>query len=130
MGVFDQIGDLLGNTEGKEGLNVISVLFEQEGGLNGLLEKFRSAGLAETIQSWVRIGENAPISPEQIQAALGKKEIQGVAEKLGVDASAVTRNLANILPQAVDKLTPAGELGESSDFLQQGLNFLKGKLFG
>lgn len=129
MGLFDQIGDLLGNKEGQQGLSAISALFEQEGGLDGLLDKFRAAGLSDIIQSWVGIGENAPISPEQIQSALGREEIQSVAEKLGVDVSAVTKNLANILPQAVDKLTPAGELGASSDFLQQGLNFLKGKLF-
>jgi uncharacterized protein YidB (DUF937 family) len=129
MGLFDQIGDLLGNNEGKEGLSIISTLFEQEGGLDGVLEKFRSAGLAETIQSWIKIGENVPISSEQIQFALGRKKIQGVAEKLGVDVSTVIKNLTIILPQAVDKLTPAGELDESSKFLQQGLHFLKGKLF-
>jgi uncharacterized protein YidB (DUF937 family) len=37
--------------------------------------------------------------------------------------------LADMLPNVIDKLTPDGQLPEG-DLMAQGLNLLKGKLFG
>jgi uncharacterized protein YidB (DUF937 family) len=35
-----------------------------------------------------------------------------------------------LLPQVVDKLTPSGQMPQSDDPMAQGLELLKGKLFG
>lgn len=129
MGVFDHIGDLLDTQEGQQGLSAVSALFEEEGGLNGLVEKLSSAGYSTTIQSWISKDENLAITPDQIRSVLGLHKIEGLADKVGVDPSTMSKSLAKILPATIDKLTPSGKLDASSQFLQQNLRFLKGKFF-
>lgn len=129
MSLLDQIGNLLHKENVTGGLDIISALLEQENGVSGLIEKFQASDLAETVESWIGTGENLPISSEQIQTVLGDERIQALAEKLGINTSTVAGTLASLLPQAIDKLTPNGEVSETGDLLQQGLAFLKGKLF-
>jgi uncharacterized protein YidB (DUF937 family) len=50
--------------------------------------------------------------------------IPQVAEKSGISISEVSGNLANLLPEVIDKLTPNGKLPEG-DHLSQGLEMLK-----
>jgi hypothetical protein len=38
--------------------------------------------------------------------------------------------LAQYLPQVVDQLSPNGSLPEGNDLMAQGMDLLKGKLFG
>jgi len=45
-----------------------------------------------------------------------------------MDNNALTSQLSNLLPQAVDKLTPDGKIPQG-DILSQGMNLL-GRLFG
>jgi uncharacterized protein YidB (DUF937 family) len=41
-----------------------------DGGLGGLLEKRRTAGHGEIVKSWLGPGQNQPIEPGQLGAAL------------------------------------------------------------
>jgi len=76
------------------------------------------------MSSWISTGENQPVSGDQIQHALGSDLIQQIAQKLGGSKSEVSGNLANLLPDIIDKLTPTGKLPEG-DQLSQGLEMLK-----
>jgi uncharacterized protein YidB (DUF937 family) len=53
-------------------------------------------------------GENQPISPAQVHQALGSDTIQQLAAKLGVPPHEMAAKLADLLPKAIDKLTPDG----------------------
>ena len=53
----------------------------QSGGLNGLLDKFKASGLGDQAASWVGKGENAAVSGDQIQNALGGDFISQIASK-------------------------------------------------
>jgi uncharacterized protein YidB (DUF937 family) len=99
----------------------------QTGGLSGLIDMFNNSGLGDAISSWISIGENQPVSGEQIEQALGSDTIQEIAQRLGVSGADASGGIAALLPQIIDKLTPDGTVPES-DILAQGLDLLKNKL--
>ena len=99
------------------------------GGLLGLVNTLRQLGLNDVVSSWISTGENKPISPEQVQNALGEGQINQMAQNMGVSHQEVSTGLAGLLPQLIDKLTPDGKLPESS-VLDQGLELLKKRFLG
>ena len=94
------------------------------GGLLGLVNTLRQLGLDDVVSSWISTGENKPISPEQVQNALGEGQINQMAQNMGVSHQEVSTGLAGLLPQLIDKLTPDGKLPEGS-VLDQRLELLK-----
>jgi len=125
MSLFDQLGSLLGgDNAGLSG--AVAELVQQQGGLPGLLEKFSNGGMSELVSSWVGSGGNLPVSAEQIQQVLGNEQVTALAEKFGLDPQQLSQGLADYLPQAVDKLTPDGQLPQGSELLTQGLGLLQG----
>lgn len=69
-------------------------------------------------------GKNLPITPAQIQQGLGSNTISQLASKVGITPEAVTSQLAQILPQVVDKLTSNGKINQG-DIVSQGMGLLK-----
>jgi uncharacterized protein YidB (DUF937 family) len=97
------------------------------GGLAGVLERFNQAGLADQVKSWIGTGANLPISAEDIQRVLGSGRLQEIAAKAGISHEQVSAELAKVLPQVVDQLTPNGRLADNA-IVQQGLSILRSKL--
>lgn len=127
------LGGLLGGGKGG-GADMLGALLSALGGqgsqggqgggsLGGLLDILARSGLAEQKDSWVGTGANQSVTGAQIQQALPDETLQQVAEKTGVSPDKAADELAQVLPQAVDKLTPAGEVPASLDELikQQSL---------
>lgn len=137
MGLFDHIageaiGKLTGQGSGQSSLldGVMDMLNNnQAGGIGGLVQSFKDKGLGDIVSSWIGTGSNLPISPEQIQQALGAEQVQQLAGKAGISPETASANLAEMLPNVIDKLTPNGQL-PSGDLLNQGLSLLKSKLLG
>ena len=131
MSIFDTFTTALGGsgtTAGKfASLALDLIQGGSHGGLEGLLERFRQHGLHEQVGSWVGTGRNLPISAEDIQRVLGSAQVSDLARRAGVDAGAASQELAAILPQIVDKLTPTGQLPQG-DVLEQAFSVLKGKI--
>ncbi|MBA3695593.1 MAG: DUF937 domain-containing protein [Methylotenera sp.] len=129
MGFFDSVaGAVLGKLGGQEG-NMAQVaidLFNQNGGVEGILEKFRENGLAQQAASWVGSGENLSVTPEQVARVLGEGEIAQMAAKFGLTPEFISNKIAEHLPAIVDKLTPNGEVGGGSgNLLNTVLSMLK-----
>ncbi len=80
------------------------------GGLGGLLDKLQKGGLGDTANSWVGTGQNKPVSPGQLGSALGPDIIKTLAQRSGMSEEEITKQLSQILPGVVDKLTPQGRL--------------------
>jgi uncharacterized protein YidB (DUF937 family) len=80
------------------------------GGLGGLLDKLQKGGLGDVANSWVGSEQNQPVSPKQLNPALGSDIIKALAQRSGLSEEEVTKQLSQILPGVVDKLTPAGRL--------------------
>ena len=129
MGLFDSLASsMLGKLGGEKGAiaQVAVDLFNQNGGLPGVLEKFKAAGFADEAASWVGKGANLQISAEQISQVLGGATIQTAANKLGIDANEISAKIAEYLPQVIDRMTPNGEVGkDSGNLLATLLGMLK-----
>lgn len=82
----------------------------QFGGLSGLAHQFQQAGLGPQMNSWISTGQNLPISPEQLMQVFGQQPLQQMASTSGMDLGQLSGGLADLLPQMVDRLTPAGEV--------------------
>jgi uncharacterized protein YidB (DUF937 family) len=129
MGLFDSLArSMLGKLGGEKGAiaQVAVDLFNQNGGLPGVLEKFKAAGFADEVASWVGKGTNLQISAEQVTQVLGSATIQSAANKLGINASEISAKIAEYLPQVIDRMTPNGEVGkDSGNLLATLLGMLK-----
>ncbi len=84
-------------------------------GLGGLLGTLEKGGLGNVINSWISPGPNQPVSPNQLGSALGPDIIKMLAQKSGLPEDELTRQLSQVLPNVVDKLTPAGRLPTLSE---------------
>jgi uncharacterized protein YidB (DUF937 family) len=105
MGLLD---GLVEGVVGAELLSVVKGYVDNHGGLQGVVSQFEQHGLGETVQSWIGTGRNLPISGEQVQKVLGGEGLKHFAEKLGVPLEQVSAKLAQVLPHAVDTMTPGG----------------------
>jgi uncharacterized protein YidB (DUF937 family) len=107
VGMFD---GLLGGIVGAGMVSVVNNILEQHGGVQGVVNQFERNGLGSTVRSWVGTGPNQVVSPEEVHRALGPDLLQQLAEKSGLSVQELTQKLAQVLPQAVDKMTPDGTL--------------------
>jgi uncharacterized protein YidB (DUF937 family) len=105
MGLLDGV---LGGIVGAELTHVVGGLIQKHGGLPGLVNQFQQKGLGGVVQSWVGTGANQPISVEQLHNVLGVDTIAQMASKMGVNPEELSKKLAELLPQTVDKMTPGG----------------------
>lgn len=101
-------------------------LFNDHGGLQGILDKFTESGMAEEVTSWVGTGENMPLTAMQVQKAIGKPALNEIAQEFDLPAKETAEKLARYLPMVVDRLTPNGKVPRTqSGLLLQALTLLK-----
>jgi uncharacterized protein YidB (DUF937 family) len=105
MGLLD---GLLGGVVGAGMVSVVNNIVEKHGGLQGVLSEFERNGLGATVQSWVGTGPNQPISPDEVHKVLGPDLLRQLSERSGLSVQELAQRLSQVLPQAVDKLTPNG----------------------
>src|SRR5580765_5288212 len=105
MGLFD---GLLGGLVGGEMAIVINNLIERHGGVQGIVNQLQQQGLGATVKSWVGTGVNEPITADQLNQAFSHGAIAELASKAGLNPQELAQKLAQVLPQAIDKLTPGG----------------------
>ncbi|MEU0786047.1 YidB family protein [Streptomyces sp. NPDC006173] len=112
-------GHQSGSSNGGAG-NILGALLGALGGsgsgsgggspLGGLMDMLTKSGLVDQAQSWVGNGENQAVSGQQIAEALPDETLQKVAEQNGVSPQQAADQIAQSLPQAVDRLTPSGRI--------------------
>ena len=88
------------------------------GGLGGLLNKLQQGGLGNATNSWVGSGQNRPVAPGQLGSALGPNIIKTLAQQTGLSEDELTKQLSQVLPGVVDKLTPNGRLPTIAELSQ------------
>lgn len=102
FGLGAQAGPLLGE--------VFQMISRQSGGLAGVVDKFKSAGLGAQVNSWLGKTDAPPLANEQIEKVLGTAAVQGMASKLGLGNSVVSSALAYAVPKIIGQLTPGGTI--------------------
>ena len=83
MAILDSIlSAVSGKTDSAGGatalIGALSGLLEQNGGLQGLANKFSHSGAANIFASWVGTGENESISSAQIQPRISLVRVRSV----------------------------------------------------
>jgi len=134
MGLMDQLGQAVGGMlGGQSGQNpllqaVTSLLGKDSGigGLAGLVQAFQKNGLGEIVNSWVSTGQNLSVTPNQIEQGLGSDLLTQLAGKAGLSSGAASSQLAGLLPDLIDKLTPNGKIETGG--LDQLLKLVQGKI--
>jgi uncharacterized protein YidB (DUF937 family) len=81
-----------------------------QGGLADVIDRFRHVGQASAADSWVSTGPNQPITPSHTESALGPDLIDMLTQRTGLSREELLARLSQVLPEAVDKLTPDGRL--------------------
>jgi uncharacterized protein YidB (DUF937 family) len=107
MGLFDGV---LGGIVGAGMVSVVNGILEQHGGVQGVVSEFEKNGLGSTVRSWVSTGPNQPVSPDEVHKVIGPDLLQQLAAKSGLSVQELTQRLAQVLPDAVDKMTPNGSI--------------------
>src|SRR5512143_1048308 len=123
MSILDLVGSFLGQQ--KQGSNAPSSGMAQVltqlvggqrygqagggGGLSGLVDRFREAGLGHVADSWVSTRPNQSVSPEQLQRVFPEDQVQTMARDSGMSTDGFLSQLSEHLPRVVDGVTPNGQ---------------------
>ncbi len=134
MGLMDQLGQAAGGMLGGQGgnnllLQAVAGLLGKDGsigGLAGLVQAFQKNGLGEIVNSWVSTGRNLPVTPSQVEQGLGSDLLSQLASTAGLPSSATSSQLAGLLPDLVDKLTPNGKIEGGG--LDQLMKLIQGQI--
>ena len=101
-GIGGFLGNLFGgDNNGRDGIG---------GGLRDLFDRFKGNGHEDEARSWIETGPNRQISPEALEEALGEDTIAELQQRTGLSRADLVTRLRDVLPMAVDQLTPEGRL--------------------
>jgi uncharacterized protein YidB (DUF937 family) len=131
------INSTLGGMMGQGGqaqsplLQMALQVLQQNGGVEGILDKFRQGGYADQAASWQSTGQNMPVSGSALQEVLGSGAIGQIAQQLGMSHGEAAGGLAQVLPQLIDQFTPNGSVPDNhNDMVEQALAMLAQKRTG
>ncbi|HEY1474504.1 MAG TPA: YidB family protein [Pseudolabrys sp.] len=116
MGLLDSLDGSLGGMLGKvtaaaaPGLIAAVLAKTNLGDMQGIVNQLQQGGLGAQVQSWLGNGSNMPVTPQQLQAALGDEHVKQIAEHFGVPVDQALKLLAEHLPATVDQASPDGTL--------------------
>lgn len=82
-------------------------------GLSDLVQQFRNSGHEDKADSWVSKGPNKEITPSQLEEVLGAERIAWLEQQTGMPRDQLLAALSKELPNAVDRMTPDGQLPTS-----------------
>ena len=107
MGLLDGV---LGGVVGAGMVSVVNGIIEKHGGVQGIVNEFEKNGLGPTVRSWVGTGPNDAVSPADVHRVLGSDLLQQLSAKSGLSVQDLAEKLSQVLPHAVDRLTPDGTI--------------------
>jgi len=114
MGAMDLVLNEVESRFGMSGGNAQSLLSsflaytnEQGTGLKGVLDRFKQVGLGDSVSSWFS-GSAKPISPENVEKAIGSNALNTIASHAGLSAATAASALAFMLPKVVSRMAPGG----------------------
>jgi uncharacterized protein YidB (DUF937 family) len=85
------------------------------GGLSDLIGKLTAGGAGQQVNTWVGHGQNQPIEPGQLGGALGGNVLDELSKRTGMSQQEMLSQLAVVLPQLINSLTPKGRVPTVAD---------------
>ncbi|AZO60903.1 DUF937 domain-containing protein [Mesorhizobium sp. M1A.F.Ca.IN.022.06.1.1] len=112
----DKIGELLRGAGNRDPNSLQGGILDQlSKGVSGtalgdIVDRFRNAGAGSKVDSWVSSGPNQPIEPKEVEAAIDDETLASLSMQTGLSRDELIARITRDLPEAVNKLTPNGEL--------------------
>jgi uncharacterized protein YidB (DUF937 family) len=104
---------------------------QRNGGIGAVLDRFRQQGHGQQTQSWLSTGANEPVGTQAVADVIGMDELSRMSQQLGVSEEEVAGGMAQILPEVVNHVSPAGALPhDADDQLGSVMSALSGMLSG
>lgn len=101
---------------------------QQQGGLQGALDKLRGSGMSSQVNNWVDPNANNDEAPvNQVQALFNDQDICQVADQAQCSKQDVYGAISSVLPQVINALTPQGNqtnTNEANDDIQNVINMI------
>ena len=112
----DKIGDMIRGARDRNPNDPQGGILDQiSNGVSGtalgdILDRFRGAGAGSKVDSWVGTGPNQPIQPSDVEAAIDEDTLTSLSMQTGLSREELISRITRDLPEAVNKMTPNGNL--------------------
>jgi uncharacterized protein YidB (DUF937 family) len=116
IAVFDNVIEDVASRFGLDGKagpllhEVVQLMTGSPGGIDGFIEKFKSAGFGAEVGSWLGKTDGAALTGPQVEKALGSTVIDGIARRLGLSGGGVSTAIGYLAPKLIGQLTPGGAI--------------------
>ena len=109
------VGNIVGQAEEGALPELLKGVLGTEG-LQSILTKLQDAGFGSQVSSWLdKNKNNLPITPEQMQTALGDEHVQQIARSLGIPVDTILAGMAKMLPEIASAAGPAANPNTTPD---------------
>ena len=88
----------------------VQLVSKHPGGLRGLVRKFKAAGFAVEVASWLDGSEPVPLSGQEVEQTLGSDAVSEIAAKIGVSQRFARTTLGYAIPNVVVPLAQGGAI--------------------
>ena len=88
----------------------LDLIARQPGGIGGFLDRFKAAGFAAEVATWVGGSDAVPLSGQEVEEALGSDVIAEIAEKADVSQRFARTILGYAIPKIVGQLSQGGAI--------------------
>jgi uncharacterized protein YidB (DUF937 family) len=78
--------------------------------LNDILDRFKNSGAGDQVDSWVGTGPNKTLDRNHVEQAIDPDTLSALSAQTGLSREELLDRLTKDLPDAVDKLTPNGQM--------------------
>lgn len=124
MSILDSIENTVGSLTGSQSNSPLSGIISwvsQEGGLDGIINKFKTNGLEAIVESWLGKAESMlPVSVAQITKVFGISSLSDLAGKLDLTTDKTSSLLSEYLPKVVNTISQKGSDSDLSSILDAG----------
>jgi len=86
----------------------VDLIARQPGGISGFLDRFKAAGFAAEVASWVAGTDAVPLSGQEVEETLGSGAISEVADKAGISQRFARTILGYAIPKIIGQLAQGG----------------------
>ncbi|MGH6841699.1 MAG: YidB family protein, partial [Methylocella sp.] len=86
----------------------LDLIAREPGGISGFLDRFRAAGFAAEVASWVGGTDAVPLSGQELEETLGSGVISEIADKAGASRHFTRTILGYAVPRIVGQLARGG----------------------